>query len=31
VEVPDGALAPPDFDRNPGQCNWFGVKKLPRF
>ena len=31
VKVPDGELAPPDFDRSPGQCNWFGVKKAPRF
>ncbi len=31
VKIPDGALAPPDFERRPNECNWFGVKKLPRF
>ena len=31
AKIPAGALAPPNFDRSPGQCNWFGVKQLPRF
>jgi alpha-L-fucosidase 2 len=31
VTIPDCELAPPDFNRGPGQCNWFGVKHVPRF
>ena len=31
VEIDDSELAPPHFERSPGQLNWFGVKKAPRF
>ena len=27
----DFAANPPNFKRSPDQCNWFGVKKAPRF
>lgn len=31
AEIPDNEVAPPDFNRSPDQCNWFGVKKAPIF
>ena len=31
AEITDNEVAPPDFNRSPDQCNWFGVKKAPRF
>ena len=31
VTISEDERHPPEFNRGAGQCNWFGVKKAPRF